>query len=329
MAPAYDEGYVRVHRQVMESDLWQEAATVFKAAIAILLMTEWRRAGRDATTGRGTPVHVPRGHVVLSGRGLASAAVIHVRSARQALTRLAAIGFIAPTETSGLYYVPKYDHFNPQAKQIGAKMPRSIGAKMPRSEPGDSVDRGKNAPSIGAKMPHRSGQKCPDRSDVSIYVVKKGNKGKKVGAETSAPAPDKAKDEPVKKLKLTHPPDPKPRVAKRDIDAVVTAYTAAVDDRLGFVPKLGAREYKHARELVLRHGAEHAVELAGAYPRLDNPKLQGKGFPFDWLLSSANEVEVALRGLGPRKKRDPLHRITVKSIVYDALVAFMDENPEK
>jgi hypothetical protein len=94
------------------------------------------------------------------------------------------------------------------------------------------------------------------------------------------------------------------------MDAVVDAYVAAVESRLGFHPKLGDREYKHVRDLVLRHGPEHAVELAGAYPRLDDRWLHGKGFPLTSLLANVNAVEVLLRGNGPRKRRDPRDIVT-------------------
>ena len=74
MARHRDKGYIRLHRQILDSDLWDEPATVLKAAITILLLAEWRLDGRDDRASRGTHVHVPRGCLLLSRNLLARAA---------------------------------------------------------------------------------------------------------------------------------------------------------------------------------------------------------------------------------------------------------------
>jgi len=146
--------------------------------------------------------------------------------------------------------------------------------------------------SLGSKTPPKS---IEPQSYGPIHA-QGGEGGNGKSAKGNKPAP--------KPLVLTHPEAPRPRVAKRHMDAVVDAYVAAVESRLGFRPKLGDREYKHVRDLVLRHGTEHAVELAGAYPRLEDRWLHGKGFPLTSLMANANAVEVLLRGNGPKPKYD-------------------------
>jgi hypothetical protein len=347
MSQHRDNGFVRLFRQILESDLWLEPATVFKSAIAVLLLAEWRPRGGEARGRYGTPVLVPRGHLLLTRNRLARTARVSKLAAGRAIARLAALGFIGPTETDDLFSVPKYEHFNPMhgkaprqprrdadqkwSAQAAPEDPMRIksdppcGSKVIRPE--DPM-RIKSDPPCGSKVIRPADQKWSAQSDLSIYAVKKVKKVKKECADTSthappgAPNPDDSSPEPPasegdvanrkqgdnngaqKVFKLTHPEAPRPRVAKRHMDAVVDAYVAAVEHRLGFAPKLGDREYKHVRDLVLRHGPEHSVELAGAYPRLDDRWLHGKGFPLANLMANANAVEVLLRGNGPKPKYD-------------------------
>jgi hypothetical protein len=100
---------------------------------------------------------------------------------------------------------------------------------------------------------------------------------------------------------LTHPPTEKRRAKAENVRRVRDAHVAAVQKELSITPRHGKPDIAEARWLVLEYGLEHAVELAGAYPTLDDPWLRNKGYPLRLIRRNVDAVELALKGGGGRR----------------------------
>jgi len=110
---------------------------------------------------------------------------------------------------------------------------------------------------------------------------------------------------PAKPLVLTHPSDKPPRVPKVDIDRVLQAHANGVSKSTGLVVYHCTTDRHQARLLILKFGVDKTIELAAAFPTLDNGWLHNQGYPLRMLDRYINAVEIQLQGLGRRKKRDP------------------------
>lgn len=264
-------GHVKLHRRIMDSEIWGESPGVVKVGLTMVMLAEYRPVERRAP--RGEMVSVPRGHVLASVRKVARDARVDRKYCAECLRRLADIEFALPTDVPNMYQLPTYDRWNPR-KRVGAR-------------PANQNDEGggQTGQPRGLDRPMGGGQ----TGQLSIYQEYKEPKNKGKEAEFS----------------LSHPPDPKPkarRVKNADVKRVLQAHSYAVQQELGITPTHSQADREHARQLVLKLGADHATELAGAWPSVNNKGAREQAYPMRWLPSNIDAVELVLRGGAPSQR---------------------------
>ena len=88
---------------------------------------------------------------------------------------------------------------------------------------------------------------------------------------------------PAKPLVLTHPDDKPPRVPKVEIDRVLQAHADALLKSTGLVAYHCTTDRHQVRLLILKLGIDKTIELAAAFPSLDDDWLHNRGYPLAML----------------------------------------------
>jgi hypothetical protein len=109
---------------------------------------------------------------------------------------------------------------------------------------------------------------------------------------------------PAEPLQLSHPKVKPKRAKATDVQQVLAVHAAAVNHVLRITPNHTQADREQARQLVLKHGVDHATELANAFPRLTGSSFQWlkqRAFPMRMLPSNVDAVELFLQGKGRRR----------------------------
>ena len=123
------EGYIQLHRQMLEWE-WYKDANTARVFIHLLLKANWKK-------GKWRGIEIDRGQLVTSRAHLAKECRISEQSVRTALTHLKSTGEITIETTNrySLITIAKYDKYQSGGEAINQQTDRQINQVSTNNQP--------------------------------------------------------------------------------------------------------------------------------------------------------------------------------------------------